>query len=108
MEELDFFTNPADHDDVNPELGEIRRPELAGNIYLRWDWGDLSVSWQSQYLDEMLLSFLEVETAETLYGDIVIIDETWLHDLNVSYVVSEAMMLHGGVRNVTRENAFRH
>ena len=106
VKELDFFTNPADHDDVNPELGEIRRPELAGNLYLRWNWGDLSVSWQSQYLDQMLLRFLEIETAETLYGDIVIMDETWLHDLNVSYVVSEAMMLHGGVRNVTGEEPF--
>ena len=33
-------------------------------------------------------------------------DETWLHDLNVSYVVSEGMTLHGGVRNVTREKPF--
>ena len=106
--ELDFFTNPGDHNDVNPELGEVNRPELAGNIYLRWDWGGLSVGWQSQYLDEMLLSFLEIETAETLYGDIVIMDETWLHDLNVSYVVSEGMTLHGGVRNVTRGKAIRH
>ena len=104
--ELDFFTNPADHNDVNPELGESRRPELAGNIDLRWRRGDLSVGWQAQYLDEMLLRFLEIETAGTLYGDIVITDETWLHDLNVGYVVSQATTLHGGVRNVTGEKPF--
>ena len=104
--ELDFFTNPADHNDVNPELGESRRPELAGNIHLRWRRGDLSVAWRAHYLDEMLLRFLEIETAGTLYGDIVITDETWLHDLNVSYVLSQATTFHGGVRNVTGEKPF--
>lgn len=106
VEELDFFTNPGDLGDVNPELGEIHRPKLAGNIHLRWSRGDMSVAWQSQFLDEMLLRHVEVETADTLYGDIVVMDATWLHDLNVSYVVGEAMTLHGGMRNVTAEEPF--
>lgn len=54
----------------------------------------------------MLLSFVEVETARTLYGDVVFMPATWLHDLNVSYSASEAMTLHGGVRNVTAERPF--
>ena len=67
---LDFFTNPLDLTEVNPELGETYRPELAGNIFLGWTWGDLSVGWQSQYLGEMLLGTnrIEVETADTLFG----------------------------------------
>jgi len=106
VEELDFFANPANLNEVNPELGEVQRPELAGNIFLTWDWGDLSVSFQSQYLDEMLLSFVEVETAETLYGDIVIMDETWIHDLSASYIFNDEITLYGGVRNLSEEDPF--
>ena len=54
----------------------------------------------------MLPRFLEIETAATLYRDTVVMDDTWLHDLNVSYVVGQATTLHGGVRNVTGEKPF--
>ena len=106
VRELDFFTNPGDLDEVNPELGESRRPELAGNFYLRWERGALTVDWQSQYLGTMLLRSLEIETAGTLYGDVVIMDRTWLHDLNISYAFGETTTLRAGVRNVTGEKPF--
>ena len=106
VEKLDFHTNPGDPDDIDPELGEVKRPELAGNIHLRWNWRGLGVDWHSQYLDGMLSGFVEVETADTLYGDAVFMDETWLHDLNLRYVVNESMTLHGGIRNVTAEEPF--
>ena len=54
----------------------------------------------------MLLSFIEIETARTLYGDVVFIGAIRLHDLNVSHMASEAMTLHGGTRNVTAERPF--
>ena len=107
VEELDFFTNPADHDDVNPELGEIRRPELAGNIYLRWNWGRserqlaIAVSGRDVAAFSGSRGLRRHSTATSSSWM-----RPWLHDLNVSYVISEAMMLHGGVRNVTREEPF--
>ncbi len=106
VSELDFFQNPADLSEVNPELGEVNRPEMAGNVYLRWNWGDLNVRWQSQYMDEMLLSFLEIEDADALYGDIVIMEETWLHNLNATYNYSDEVTLYAGVRNLTQEDPF--
>lgn len=106
VSEIDFFTNPSDPTQVNPELGEVNRPELAGNIGLSWDWGDLSVRWNSQYLDEMLVSFLEIETAESLYGDVVIMDETWIHDISARYNFNDQITLYGGVQNVTQESPF--
>ena len=63
VDRIDFHTSPGDRDDVDPELGEAGRPELAGNIHLRWDWGRLGVDWRSRYLGGMLLGFLEIETA---------------------------------------------
>lgn len=106
VNELDFFTNPANASEVNPELGEVNRPETAGNVHLGWNWGNLSIGWQSQYLGEMLLSFVEIETAQTLYGDSVFMDETWLHDLNATYVWNDSLTIRGGVNNLTEEDPF--
>lgn len=104
--EIDRFTNPADLTEVDPELGEVNRPELAGNIHLSWEWGNLSVGWQSQFLDDMLVSFVEIETAQTLYGDAVFMDETWIHDLNATYTFSDEITIYGGIKNLTQEDPF--
>lgn len=106
VDSLNNFTNPLDLNDVDVELGEVNRPELAGNIFLGWNWGDLSVGWQSQYLDEMLVSFLEIDTAVSLYGDSVIMDETWIHDLNATYLINDQFTIYGGINNITQENPF--
>lgn len=103
---LNNFTNPTDLTEVDVELGEVNRPEEAGNIFLGWNWGDLRVGWQSQYLGEMLVSFLEIDTARTLYGDSVFMDETWIHDLNASYNINDGLTLFGGINNLTQESPF--
>ena len=103
---IDFFTNPSDFSEVNPELTEINRPEIAGNIALGWNWGGLSVGWQSQYLGEMLESGLEVETANTLYGRVVLKGDTWIHDLNATYLWSDQLTVFGGINNLTQEVPF--
>lgn len=106
VNDINFFTNPSDLSDVNPELTEINRPEIAGNVFLGWNWGDLSVGWQSQYLGEMLESGLEVETANTLYGRSVLKGDTWIHDLNATYLWSDKLTVFGGINNVTQEVPF--
>ncbi|MYC59386.1 MAG: TonB-dependent receptor, partial [Gammaproteobacteria bacterium] len=108
MGKLDFYTNPLDLTEVNPELGEISRPEHTGNVYLGWTWGDLSVGWQSQYLGEMLLGTprAEIETYETLFGPTLLQGETWIHDLNARYVVNDELTVYGGINNVTQTNPF--
>lgn len=103
---LDFHTNPANPSDVDPELGEINRPEFAANVYLRWNWKNLGINWHAQYLGDMLLRFLEIETAETLYGDTVFQDRIWLHDANGSYLVTAKLSIHAGIRNLTDEQPF--
>jgi len=101
------YTNPLDLTEVDPELGEILRPEQAGNIFLGWNWGDLSVGWQSQYLGEMLLGVrAEIETAESLYGPSIFLDETWIHDLNARYIVNDELTVYGGINNVTQTSPF--
>lgn len=105
---LNNFTNPTNLNDVDVELGEILRPEMAGNVLLRWTWGDLSVGWQSQYLGDMLLGStrVEIDTAQTLFGDAVFLDGVWIHDVNARYDVGDDMTFFGGINNVTHTDPF--
>jgi iron complex outermembrane receptor protein len=64
------------------------------------------VQWQTQYQDEQLLAFIEIDTVDALYGDAVKQDEFWQHDIAVSYAFRETMSVYGGVRNVTDEQPF--
>lgn len=106
VDELNDFNNPLDPEEVDPELGEIRRPELAGNVTLDWTYGDLKIGWQGQYVDEMLLGFVEIETAAALYGDAVIQDDMWVHDLNVRYDIDDSLQVYGGINNLTDEEPY--
>ncbi|MDH4073025.1 MAG: TonB-dependent receptor, partial [Gammaproteobacteria bacterium] len=106
VDEINDYENPLDPTFKNPELLELNRPELAGNVFLNWSWGDLRVGWQSQFLDEMLYGGIEVETAQTLYGPTVFRDAMWIHDLSASYLVNDDLMVYGGVKNVTEEQPF--
>jgi iron complex outermembrane receptor protein len=106
VDELNFFTNPSDLSEVDVELGEIGRPELAGNVRLAWTIGDLAVRWQSQYMDEQLLDFVEVDTADALYGPVVVQPEFWQHDISASYLVTDQLMVFGGIKNLSEERPF--
>ncbi len=105
---LNNFTNPSNLGEVDVELGEILRPELAGNIFLHWAWGNLSVGWQSQYLGDMLLGTprIEIDTAYTLFGDSVFLSGIWIHDLNARYVVGDRLSISGGINNITHTDPF--
>ncbi|MYH47005.1 MAG: TonB-dependent receptor [Gammaproteobacteria bacterium] len=105
---LDFFTNPLDLTEVNPELGEIFRPEQAGSVFLTWNWGDLRVGWQSQYLGDMLFgaSRAEIETVDTLFGPAAYMGNTWIHDLNARYDVNDELTVYGGINNLTQTSPF--
>ena len=106
VDEINDFENPLEPTFVNPELQELNRPELAGNVFLNWYWGDLRVGWQAQYLDEMLFGGIEVETAESLYGPTIFQDSIWIHDLNASYLINDEVMVYGGIKNVGDEQPF--
>lgn len=106
VDEINDFENPLDPSFANPELGELNRPEFAGNVFLNWTWGDLQVGWQAQYLDEMLFGNVEIEEVEPLYGPSVIQDAMWQHDLSANYLINDDVMIYGGIKNVTDEQPF--
>jgi len=106
VDEINDFENPLDPSFANPELLELNRPDLAGNVFLNWSWGDLQVGWQSQYMGEMLYGGIEAETYMTLYGPVALNEEFWLHDISASYIVNDELMVYGGVKNLTDEKPF--
>ena len=106
VEEINFFTNPSDLSDVDEELGEVNRPEWAGSVSASWDWRNWTVGWNAQVIGEQLVSFVEIDTARTLYGDAVFMDETWIHNLSAEYRYNEQLSIYGAVRNFTDESPF--
>lgn len=104
--DLNRFADPLDRSVVDVELGEIRRPELAANVFLTWVYEGWTVQTQSLFQDEQLLRFVEIDTAQTLYGDSVFQDAFWQHDISASYDYNDQLSFFGGVKNVTDEQPF--
>ena len=107
VNELDEFFDPGDSSAINPELGEIRRPELSGNLTLGWALGSVGVRWTSLYQDSQGFSNVEVETAAFEYGPAGFADEFWSHDISVSWDFRDNIRVFGGINNVTDEIPFR-
>jgi outer membrane receptor protein involved in Fe transport len=106
VNEIDLFQNPLDLTEVNPELGEIGRPEWAGNVMANYGYRNFGLGWQSQYIGEMLFAGLEIETAETLYGPTVSQDATWIHNINAYYDIGDKVRVRAGINNLTDEVPF--
>lgn len=106
MKTLKDFTNPLDINDVNDRLEETRNPELAGNINLSWNYQDLRLAWQTQYNGKQLLRFARKDTYQSLYGDVVMMPSTMVHNMNASYEFGPELMLYGGVNNLSNEKPF--
>jgi len=107
VNELDYFFDPGDPAAIDPELGEIRRPELSGNLSLGWAIGSVGVRWTSLYQDSQGFGNVEVETAAFEYGPAGFADEFWSHDISVSWDFRDNIRIFGGVNNVTDEFPFR-
>lgn len=103
QENLDRFFNPLDPADVDPELGELRRPEWSGNLVLSWDRGPLSAELQTSYLGEQSVD--EIENIKD-YGDDAFFDEVYILDANASYEYSDKVSFYGGVNNIAEEEPY--
>lgn len=106
MDKLDRFFDPSDPTAVDPELGELQRPEWAGNFTAAVGQDRWSVNYSMQYLDEMALRGVEIETVDSLYGPAGIADETLIHDISATFEMSDRYKLYGGVNNLSDEQPF--
>jgi len=104
--EIDNYTNPLDLTVVDPSLGELTRPKLAGKVSLGWNYGNLFVGWQAQYMGEQLLRFAAIETADTQFGSAVTMGDLWIQNLNARYSINDHFSVYGGIENVTDVKPF--
>ena len=105
-ERLDQFFDPGDPAAVDPELGELQRPEFAANAYFNYERGPFTFGWQTQFQDEQGLRSVEIETVDTTFGPAGIADAVFIHDLNMSYQVKDSVQVYGGVNNVLNRDPF--
>jgi len=106
VNEIDEFFDPSDPTIVDPELGELRRPELSYTAYLNWGLGPFFVQWTSLYQDKQALNRVEIETAVFQFGPAGFSDDFWAHNLTASWDFSESVRIFGGINNVTDEEPF--
>jgi len=106
MDKLDRFFDVTDPTAVDPELGELQRPELAGNFNAGVQFDRFTIRYAMQYMDEMGLRDVEIETAPALYGPAGIADETYIHDISASFDITDRYRIFGGVNNFTDETPF--
>ncbi|MEM9840806.1 MAG: TonB-dependent receptor [Pseudomonadota bacterium] len=109
QEALDRFFNPTDLTEVNPDLGEVRIPELSGNVRASWSRGPLNVGVQMLYQDRQAVDdidgFAAIDSQER-YGAGAFFDETYILDVNANYEVNDRLTVYGGVNNLTDEEPF--
>jgi outer membrane receptor protein involved in Fe transport len=106
MDRLDEFFDPTNPAAVNPELGELQRPEWAGNFTAEWMFGPVRVAYQMLYQDEQALRDVEIETADINFGPAGIADSVTIHDISAAWDISDRYRLYGGINNFTDEEPF--
>jgi len=103
---LDTFFDPSNPDANDPELGELQRPEWAGNLGAVISRGPVSVTWQSQYLGKQGLRSVEIETVDQIFGPAGITGSLFIHDISFTYDVMDNLQVYGGVNNLGDKDPF--
>lgn len=103
---IDFFFDPTDPTNVDPELREEQRPEWAGVGSLSIGFSDFTLRYGLQYVGSTAFSGIEIETADAQVGPAGFADEYFIHDLALTYDASDSISIYGGVNNLTDERPY--
>jgi outer membrane receptor protein involved in Fe transport len=105
QEKLDRFFNPLNLTEVDPELQEVQRPELSGNLTLSWDRGPYNLAFQTSYQSKQSVDEIE-DIVAGQFGDAGFFGETFVFDVNGAYELSDSLSVYGGVNNITDKDPF--
>ena len=106
LEKHERFDNPLDPTESESVKGNFQRPEWSGNLFVDWSWREFNLAWQARYTGEQLLPFATIEFYLREFGPSVMMDETWVHDLNGAWDVSDRWSVFAGIRNLTDEGPY--
>ncbi len=111
VDKLNNFFDPNDLTLIDPELGELQRPEWAGRASLTADYESFSLTWGTTYLDSQALRAVEIEevgdtgddTFSTANG---LSDDVFIHDINFNFDATDNISVYGGINNVFDRQPF--
>jgi outer membrane receptor protein involved in Fe transport len=107
VDKIDFFFDPTDLSRIDPELGELQRPEWSGRATASYGYGDFNFDYTVNYLGEMALRGVEIETIDAQFGPAGLADETWMHNITASYDFTDmGLQVFGGVNNLSDVKPF--
>lgn len=111
VEKLNNFFDPSDLTFIDPELGELQRPEWAAQGAFTWDWKGLSLTWSTTWLDTQALRSVEIETvgntgSDTFTPENGLSGDTFIHDASFNYEASDKFTVYGGVNNIFNKRPF--
>ena len=111
VDKLNNFFDPSDPTLVDPELGELQRPEWAGNASLTADYKNFSLTWSTTYLDSQGLRAVEIEEvgdtgADTFSTANGLTSDAFIHNISFNFEATDMINVYGGVNNVFNRNPF--
>jgi outer membrane receptor protein involved in Fe transport len=107
VDRIDFFFDPTDSTAIDPELGELQRPEWSGRATATYGYGDFNLNYTVTYLGEQALRGVEVETINAQFGPAGLTGETWTHNVGANYSFTDlGLEVFGGVNNVSNVRPF--
>lgn len=107
VDRIDFFFDPTDLSRIDPELGELQRPEWSGRASASYGYGDFNLSYTVTYLGEQALRGVEIETIAAQFGPAGLTGETWTHSVGANYTFTDlGLEVFGGVNNLTDVKPF--
>jgi len=109
--QLDFIqpAAPGEEAVVDTELGEMRRPEWAGQLNASVTTGPLTLALSTSYLSKQTLDYesgVEIETVDKNYGRDGYTDPFFTHNLTGRYSFSSDILFYGGITNLTDEDPY--
>lgn len=111
VDKLNNFFDPSDLTFIDPELGELQRPEWAARGALTWDWKNVALTWSTTWLDKQALRGVESEDigttgTATFSPENGVSSDTFIHDIAFSYEASDKFEVYGGVNNIFNNKPF--
>ena len=111
VDKLDTFFDPNDLTLVDPELGELQRPEWAGNASFTAEYEGFSLTWSTTYLDSQGLRAVEIEevgdtgddTFSTANG---LSSDAFIHNVSFNFEATDMLEVYGGVNNIFDRQPF--
>ena len=107
VDRLDHFFDPGDPTLVDPELGELGRPEWTATGSTSIGYGPVTLNYSLQWIGRQAMDRVEVETADIITGPAGFADDTFAHDISVSYDMRSLATVYAGVNNLTDVTPYR-